>query len=94
MKLYRINEYDWWGGNSVEEVLGAYARLTGLSYAEIVDDEDTPVREVTEEEMDRLRYSDDHPDPTNSRSFREEWEMRLAERGEEAAPFFFATTEV
>lgn len=88
MKLYRINEYDWWGSPDLETTLAAYVEGTGQT-ADQVTDSDDPPREVTEEEMDRLTIRDEDGDG-EVRTFREQWKIASPGISE---PFAFATTE-
>ena len=90
MKLYRINEYDWWGGPDLETTLAAYVDGTGQTASEVTDP-DEPPREVTEEEMDRLTVRDEDGDD-ETRTFREQWEICVGD-GSDERPFAFATTE-
>lgn len=38
MKLYRLNEYEWWAANSMEEAIAAAMEATGLPRDEATDD--------------------------------------------------------
>ena len=90
MKLYRINEYDWWGGPDLETTLDAYVEGTRQTVEQVTDPGDPP-REVTEEEMDRLTIRDEDGDGV-SRTFREQWKICVG-NGSDERPFAFATTE-
>jgi hypothetical protein len=83
MKVFRINDCDWWFGSSLEQAIAAYMAETGLPFDEAVD---SP-RELTPEELAKHTYCDD--DGT-THSFAEEVERMLSEG---KANCLFASTE-
>lgn len=58
--IYRLNDYDWWAGSSLEVVKAAYLEVTGLDEDDALDDP----RELSDKEMDTLKH------------FGEDWENR------------------
>jgi hypothetical protein len=56
MKVYRINDYEWWLANSLEEAIADVRQIYGKDF--VHEQLDNP-RECTNEEMDRLKYCDD-----------------------------------
>jgi len=88
VKVYQLNEYDWWAGYSLESVKKAYIKETGVPEEEAFMDEG----EVSDEAMDRFKYWGgednlyDYPI-----TFREELQ-HMIDQGIEF-PCFFATTE-
>ena len=92
MKIYDMNSVDWVCANSLEEAKEVYTRYLKDTYGEdsvdfneIVKDAD-PV-EITEEQLDKLIYSDEDENyQPVKRTFKEELARRT--RSE-----FFASTE-
>jgi len=85
MKVFNMNDCDWFMARSLEEAIYEYKK-----YLKSQDMDDEPeywedAVELTEEEMDRLKYRDE--DLPEAVTFRE----ALAMRGSE--PEFFASTE-
>lgn len=92
MKLFRMNDCDWVMAPSLDEAANFYAKYTAGSYEDAMKDEP---RELTDEEMDKLRFMDhaDDPEPSRGdRSFREELARRMATADENETDLF-ATTE-
>lgn len=99
MKIYQMNDCEWWMAESEEDAIRDIALHYGSGYGtdkvELVRDgylnEDCP-RELTNEEMDRLRFVDEMGNPESpKRSFREELRCRI-EAGV-TKPEMFASTE-
>lgn len=89
MKIYRMNECDWWIGESLEACKDDYAREYGDPDA--ADD----ARELTDEELDRLMFRDDEGEDSagfpQRRSFREQLAIEIDDGG--TFPRLFASTE-
>jgi hypothetical protein len=89
MKIFQINDCDWWIGESLEACVQDYRD-------NVEDDPDytEDARELTEEELDRLKFTicDDDERPTGEkRTFREQLAAEIAAGGE--FPRMFASTE-
>lgn len=86
MKVFRMNDYEWWAGKDLESVKAACKKETGLT-----DDEafDSP-RVLTAEEM---RTHEFYPDCDVSRAIQFKTALRKMVRDGKSFPRFFATTE-
>ena len=89
MKIFRMNDCDWMAGESLEACITAYKKTcegSGLSDDELLDEP----RELTDHEMDRLKFWEGTPDNPKG-TFRE----ALAKMEDEDAefPVFFASAE-
>lgn len=96
VKIWQINACEWWiGAGTPEQILSAYMAETGLSHEEATGDEDDLPRELTDEEIDRLKYvdceEDEAPLPETTRTFREQMQREI-DAGT-AMPCLFASTE-
>lgn len=90
MRVYAMNDCDWWMARSLEEAKADYCHETGSTEAELCPD----ARELTDEELDRLRITDtdENERPTGkARSFRKELQRRVDEGV--TKPEMFASTE-
>jgi len=87
LKVFKMNDYEWWMAESIEEAKKQYAvYLKGV----VGDDEiENDPEELTDGDLERLNYVDDY-DQSISRSFKEELDRRIA-KGDKGG--FFATTE-
>ena len=85
MKVFAMNDCDWWAAETLEAAKAAYLKETGLEEAD--DPFDDP-HELTPEEMDRLRF---HSKDWAVRSFQEQLDWMIAS-GQDF-PAFFASTE-
>ena len=81
MKVFKMNEYDWWMDNNLESAKENYTDFCDC-YTEDVED----ARELTDEELDRLRFVKDE-DGNPECSFREHMNEL------DQIPHFFASTE-
>ena len=92
MKIFKLNDCDWYAAEDMESAIQQIMHDTGNTREDCVD---YSAHELTDEEMDRLRFMDDREgDPESagtSRSFREQLAL-MVERGE-TFPCPFATTE-
>lgn len=91
MKVFQLNQSDWWAGSDLDSVIAAFRAELGAD-ATI----DNP-HELSDEELDRLKFVDGD-DPINSdgtpggwRTFREELARSVAVG--QTFPCFFASTE-
>ena len=83
LQIFKMNDYDWYAAESVEDALKAMEADRGEDYGE-----DAPV-ELSEADLDRLKYFDEDGIPV--RTFREQLAKMIAEG--EKFPCLFATTE-
>jgi hypothetical protein len=86
MKVFAMNDCEWWAAETLEEAKADYLKETGMKEAD--EPFDDP-HELDAEAMDRLRFFDE--DEKAKRSFREQLE-RMVSSGAEF-PCLFATTE-
>lgn len=89
MKIIEISDCDWWIGESLESCVKDYLD-------NYVDDPEysEDARELTDEELDRLKFRvcDEDEMPTGEkRTFREQMAIEIAEGG--TFPRMFASTE-
>ena len=84
MKVFRLNDYDWWVGSDLESVKKSYMEATGLPEDEAFDD----AYELTEEEMNKLLYKDEDG---SERTFKEQLNKMIAEN--QTFPTIFASCE-
>ncbi|MCU1285917.1 MAG: phiPLPE 70 [Acidobacteriales bacterium] len=88
IKVFEVNDTEWWAGTDLESIKTAYKEITGID----PDDEDEGFQDphaLTDEEMETLQFSDDDG---SKRSFREQLELMVAAEREKF-PTMFATTE-
>lgn len=81
IKLFKMNDYDWWAARSIEEAVQDYKTFCG-------EDGIKNPHELSEEEMNRLIFKDDDGE---SRTFNEQLKKEI-DRGAEF-PCMFASTE-
>jgi len=72
IKVFRLNDYDWWAGESLESVKKSYMEATGLDEFEAFDDD----YELSEEDMNREIYTDEDG---STRTFKEQLNKMIAE---------------
>lgn len=84
IKVFALNDCDWYAATSLKEAIRAWKEETGMTDEEL----DSPT-EVTEQDMDRLKFIDE--DTNEKRTFREELKRRIDAKAK--FPQFFATTE-
>jgi hypothetical protein len=90
MRVFAMNDCDWWMARSLEEAKADYCHQTGSTESELCPE----ARELTDAELDRLRITDldDNERPSGkSRSFRKELQRRV-DAGI-TKPEMFASTE-
>lgn len=88
IKIFRVNDYEWWAGESLESIRAAYKERTGID-PDSDEGFDHP-REIGELGMSKLVFFDDGPELANQ-TFREYLDHLIA-CGQEF-PCFFAGTE-
>jgi hypothetical protein len=88
IKLWQFNDVDWVAAETQKDAEECFASVMD---PDLIDRDE--IRELTEEEMNRLIFLDDpyNPDESGKRSFREELDAMVS-RGE-AFPSMFATSE-
>ncbi len=87
LKVFRLNDNDWWVAESLEEAKADYLKVTGLTEDEAFDGE----AELSDADLDRLHIFDE--DFRRTRSFRERLEQ-IAADPLESVPGIFASTEI
>ena len=85
IKVFRLNDCDWWAGENLESVKKDYLKETGLDAEEAFDDPE----EITEEIMNKGKYVDE--DGKNERTFKEELDSMI--KNGTKFPAFFASSE-
>jgi hypothetical protein len=85
IKVFQVNDYEWWAGRTWEEVKKAYIEMAG----EDVDEDEFDGFELTDEDLNDYVVHDE--DGKTCRSFREELENMISSGM--WFPCFFATTE-
>lgn len=81
MKIFKMNDCDWWMAETIEQAVADYK-----AFGSILDIGD--VRELTDEELDRMRYVD--CETGSKMTFRQHMNELV---GAGKASEFFATTE-
>lgn len=87
IKIFKLNDCDWWAGSDLESVKADYLKTTGET--ELDDTFDEPY-ELSDALMERLKFRRDDDNHTEV-TFKEELARQIAE-GQEF-PCFFASTE-
>lgn len=90
VKVFQLNDYDWWAGATLESVKASYLEWTGVSEAEAFDNP----QELTDKEMSTLRFREEDEDclpGQEAKTFRQRLNEMVA-AGDEF-PCFFASTE-
>ncbi len=79
MKIFQIDDMEWWIGEDAESVLAAVKNETGMD-----DDDLEAFQEVNEDGLDRLKFTDTDEDEKpigNPRTFREQLAIEAAAGG-------------
>lgn len=87
IKIFRMNDLDWWAGRDIKSVKEAYLKEMDLDEDEAFDD----CCELTDEQADRLKIFYDPPDKDKIRTLREQ--LQIMVDGGRTFPCFFASTE-
>ena len=90
MRVFEVNDIEWWIGESAEAVLAEYMKETGCSREESLGDDDPEAlpQEVSEEGLDKLTF---HDDDGQVRTFRKQLARDIADGVDK--PRAFASTE-
>ena len=92
MKIFKLNDCDWYAADDMESAIKQIMYDTGNICEDCVD---SSAHELTDDEIDRLRFIDDRENDEDaedgSRSFREQLAL-MVERGD-SFPCPFASTE-
>ena len=83
MKVFQMNDCEWWAAEDLESAKKACMEATGLPEDEACDDP----HELSDEAMNRLIFHDDN----ETRTFKEQLDRMIVEGTE--FPVFFAMTE-
>lgn len=90
IKVFRVNDYEWWAGADLESIRLAYKEETGID-PDSDEGFDSP-REIGEAGMNKLiHWGDGEPEEGGSRTFQEEIQRMIA--AGHKFPCFFAGTE-
>jgi hypothetical protein len=84
MKVFAMNDFDWWAAETLEEAKLGYLKERGMEEADGPFDDP---HELDEEAMNHFQFNEDD----GKRSFREQLE-RMVSSGQKF-PAFFASTE-
>lgn len=87
IKIFRVNDCDWYAAESLEEALEELAQMGGEEALE--EAREFGPRELTEEELDSHLFTDE--DTQEERPFREQLALMVAKG--ERFPQLFASTE-
>lgn len=88
IKIFRLNEMEWWAGESLESCVAAAMEVSGLSKEELLDDFD--LGEVGAEGMEKLVFLEDD-DAKTEKTFKQKLDEMIA--AGEKFPCCFAVTE-
>jgi hypothetical protein len=86
MKVFRLNEYDWWLAPDLETAIQSAMKECGYNLEETVD---IRAHELTWQEMGQLTF---HHDDLGNMTFAEEFYQRIV--GGITEPEMFASTEM
>lgn len=96
IKIFNMDDCTWVAAVNADDAWRAFAAFLGYDSVEEVraDNGDYTPGELTEADLDRLRFVDDMDDPTpeTTRTFREQLAAMLSADPNQF-PCFFATTE-
>jgi hypothetical protein len=89
IKVFRINDCDWWAGASLDECIAAYIADTGDE--DLIED----ARELTDEEMEKFFFVEDEEDEDFRQGDKKPFRQKLEEMVRDGRPFplMFASTE-
>ena len=92
MKIFKLNDCDWYAAEDMESAINQIMHDTGNAREDCVD---SSAHELTDEEMDRLKFVDENENeecnPTTTRTFREQ--LALMVDHADSFPCPFASTE-
>lgn len=85
IRVFRLNDYDWWAGETLAQVKKDYLKETGMDEEEAFDEP----KALTKEEM--KKYTIREEDGTQERTFEEELKAMIKAKVD--FPCMFASTE-
>lgn len=88
MKIFKLNDCDWYAAKDMKSAIEQIMFDMSDTCEFCVD---SSAHELTDDEMDSLKFVDYTDSPTTTRTFREQLVI-MVERGDEF-PCLFATTE-
>jgi hypothetical protein len=88
IKVFRVNDYEWWAGTNLESIRAAYKGHTGID-PDSDEGFDSP-REISEAGMSKVVIRDDGPEKFEQ-TFRQYLDEMIALN--QTFPCFFAGTE-
>ena len=86
MKIFRLNDYDWWIAETQEQAIADYIKDVGLSEEETIDNPG----ELNEKQLNSYIFTDNEIANTPQRTFKEELQRRI---NAGATSEMFASTE-
>lgn len=86
IKVFQLDDYDWWAGESLEACIAAARQECG---ADTYEDAETDARELTAKEMQELKFTED--EGSTWCSFAEELERSIG--AGDRFPRLLASTE-
>ena len=89
MKIFKMNDYDWWAANSLEDAVADCLSSYGCLPSDIDDVIEDPC-EISSESLDRLMFTRDDGSKV---TFRTELDAQLADADNCPFPHLFASTE-
>ena len=92
IKIFRVNDYEWWAGIDIESIGAAYKEATGIDPADDDEGFDNPY-EVSEAGMSKLiHWGEGEPDGEQAKCTFAEMLQQMIAQGQEF-PCYFAGTE-
>ncbi len=88
IKVFRMTNAEYWAGRTLEECIEDYRFEYGDDEDEMLDEP----AEVTDEDLDKLRFTEDVDGEASEDTFRQRLEEMV--RDGEHFPTLFATTEI
>lgn len=76
MKIFQINDCDWYTGPNIYEVIQCVMRETGDTFEDSFTDD---LHELTEEELDYLTFTEDAVDPDTMEPIQKTFRKKLTE---------------
>ena len=70
MKVFRLNDYEWWAAETLEEAKEACLKQTGLDEDEAIDESWEPY-EIPDQDLDTLTVTDDEGSERRTVTFRQ-----------------------
>ncbi len=91
IKIYSLNNYEWWAGKNLKEVKKDYTKVTGVSGEEAFDEF---IEAMSSEELEKTKFVTDENDKNGDRIVTT-FTKHLAEviKAKAKFPCCFATTE-